>query len=105
MEKIGINRYGCLVLIALASTGYSIDLTYSTYGQACRRREKPALHEAAKKGQNGVVEQLLAAGADINAKDDSGETALHCAARAGHSKIVRVLIAKGADVNAKDVMA
>ena len=85
MEKIGINRYSYLVLIALAGIAYSIDAACSKQvnGPTCYRSDMPALHEAAYKGQNDVVGQLLAAGADINAKDLSGETALHCAACAG----------------------
>ena len=43
----------------------------------------------------------LAAGADVNAKDNHGYTPLHRAANGGQNEIVELLIAKGADVNAK----
>ena len=50
-----------------------------------------------------VVELLIAEGADVNAKNKHGGTPLHEAAASGHKEIVELLIAEGADVNAKDV--
>ena len=44
----------------------------------------------------------LAAGADVNAKDNHGYTPLHWAADGGHKEVAELLIAKGADVNAKN---
>ena len=46
-----------------------------------------------------VVEALLAAGADVNARDRSNKTALHIAARAGDAGIVKALIGAGARVD------
>ena len=60
------------------------------------------LHIAAGKGDTAVVEALLEAGADVEAKDSHGWTALHIAAMEGHSAVVKVLLEAGADVNAKD---
>jgi ankyrin len=45
---------------------------------------------------------LLAAGADINAKDSRGLTPLHEAARWGWNDVVRFLVEHGADLNARD---
>ena len=59
-----------------------------------------AIHFAAFRGNLEAVKQHLAAGTDVNAKDDIGKTPLHRAADAGHKEIVELLIAKGADVNA-----
>ena len=53
-------------------------------------------------GRTDVVKVLIDNGADVNAKDDSGDTPLHWAAFTGARKITRMLIAAGADVNAKD---
>jgi uncharacterized protein len=45
---------------------------------------------------------LLAAGGDINGKDNRGLTALHEAARWGWNDVVTFLVAHGADLDAKD---
>ena len=61
-----------------------------------------SIHEAADEGNIEVVKQHLAAGIDVNAKDQDGCTPLHWAAGAGTKEVTELLIAKGADVNAKD---
>ena len=58
--------------------------------------------EAADRGNLQAVRNLISAGADVNAKDEDGETALMIAADDGHTAIVQALIAAGADVNARD---
>jgi ankyrin repeat protein len=50
-----------------------------------------------------AVKQHLAAGADVNAKDEEGLTPLHLAASWGHKEVAELLIGKCADVNAKDI--
>ena len=60
-----------------------------------------SIHRAAIDGNIEVVKQHLAAGTDVNAKVDDGETPLQMAAWNGHKEIAELLIAKGADVNAK----
>jgi TonB family protein len=61
------------------------------------------LFDATKAGDLAKVKALIAAGADVNAKDDSGETsALDWAARKNHIEIMELLIAHGADVRARD---
>ena len=62
-----------------------------------------SLREAAMFGKIEAVKQHIAAGADVNAKDEWGTTPLHSAASEGHKEVVELLIEKGADVNAKDV--
>ena len=57
------------------------------------------LHYAADEGHTEVVELLIANGADVNAKDDSGWTPLHRAVSKVHNKIAKLLIEEGADVN------
>jgi len=59
-----------------------------------------SIHEAAANGNIEAVKQHIAAGADVNAKDNWGWTPLHYAALKGHKEIAELLIAKGADVNA-----
>jgi len=59
------------------------------------------LHLAAWKGRKETTELLIAAGADLEAKDKEGMTPLYLTADGGHKEVVELLITKGADVNAK----
>ena len=62
-----------------------------------------ALRKAAQDGDMPTVKDLLAKGANVNAKDESGQTALLWVAPArDNPEMIKLLIAKGADVNAKD---
>eukprot|EP00899_Mesostigma_viride_P000520 jgi/Mesvir1/10469/Mv14379-RA.1 len=94
------------VVKCLAHAGARMDIPGGGLGVPGRRlnRSWPPLHLAAAKGFEGVVETLLAAGADLNATATydyvSGETALHIAVSKGHVKIVDVLLAARANVNA-----
>lgn len=63
---------------------------------------EPSLHIAAANGDAAEVKMLLAAGADIEARDDSGATALLKATHDNRIEAARALIDAGADVNAKD---
>ncbi len=49
-----------------------------------------------------LVRALLAAGADVNAVDETGSSALMEAAAFGHRDAVEALILEGADVNLKN---
>jgi len=51
-----------------------------------------------------IAELLIAKGADVNAKSNRGETPLHLAAYNGHKEIVVLLIDASANVNAQDVL-
>ena len=59
-----------------------------------------SIHVAAKLGNIESVKQHLAAGTDVDAKNDDGMTLLHYVG--GRMEIAKLLIAKGADVNARD---
>ncbi len=61
-----------------------------------------ALHSAvADGGHAGIARALVAAGADVNAKQRHGWTPLHGAADSGDREVVELLLAKGADPGAK----
>ncbi len=60
------------------------------------------LLKMAKEGADALVEILLSAGADVNARDETGQTPLMLAAAEGHTETVTALLDAGADVHAKD---
>jgi ankyrin repeat protein len=57
------------------------------------------LLEAARHGNTQLVQQLLDAGAQIEATNWVNETPLHVAAGLGHLEVIRLLIKRGANVN------
>ena len=57
------------------------------------------LHFAAEAGQTDIVDYLIAAGADVNAEDISGETPLQFAVDKGYKEVVALLIENGAYVS------
>lgn len=59
------------------------------------------LHLAALNVDSGPLKALIAAGANVNAKDKEGATPLHMAAFATRTEHARLLLEAGADVNAK----
>ena len=59
-----------------------------------------SINKDARDGNIEAVKQHLAAGADVNAKDEDGETPLHYTVYKGHKEIAELLIEKGADVDA-----
>ena len=61
-----------------------------------------ALFKAATEGNIKGIKQLIADGADVNAKNRDGTTPLQTAAIRGHKEFLQLLIANGADVNAKN---
>jgi ankyrin repeat protein len=79
------------LLIAKATNVADVNARYS--------ENRTLLHYAADLSRKDAAERLIAKGADVNARDNEGNTPLHC----GLSKeVAELLIAKGADVNARD---
>ncbi len=56
----------------------------------------PPIIEAARTGDTATVELLLNAGADVNAREISGNSALHWAVAKNHNHIVELLLQRGA---------
>ena len=60
------------------------------------------LIEVCENGEKKDVEELIDKGADVNQKDEDGNTALMRASYWGYKEVVELLIRNGADVNQKD---
>ena len=77
--------------------------SWQSFGYQASGPDATPLHPAALYGHKEVVELLITAGADVNAKEKYEKTPLHHAAKAGYYEIVELLIAAGADVNVKNI--
>ena len=67
-----------------------------------RRRNDPALCDAAASGDLARLRSLLAEGVSVDSVDEDGTTALMAGAFAGERRVVRLLLDHGADPNFQD---
>lgn len=63
------------------------------------------LHIASANNFQSIVDVLMNAGADVNAKIQYDQMPMHLALRSNHTEILKILIKRGADVNCKDTRA
>ena len=72
------------------------------YVDTADQRGWTALHHAAANGNEDMVKELIAAGAQVDSRNSAQRTPLHYAAAAGHSEIIRKLITQEiANIQAK----
>jgi len=74
----------------------------STIANETKDSMQDRLLAAAAQNQSEIVQQLLAAGVDIETRDTQGRTALLLASHHNAVEAARILIEAGADVNAMD---
>ena len=65
---------------------------------------KGALHAAAERGHEGVVDLILSTKLPPDTRDEKGNPAMHRAAARGRTKVVDVLLNRHADINAKGLL-
>ncbi|KAJ0973063.1 hypothetical protein J5N97_021022 [Dioscorea zingiberensis] len=78
----------------LLACGADCELPVRTSG----RNEFRPLHMAARLGNFMILQSLISAGCDLNARMDSGETALMLCARFKHGECLQALVSAGADL-------
>ncbi len=91
MDKECLTRTSCFRLLLLFVSFLTLSPAWAG-----------ALHDAAAAADIERVRELIASGADVNAKDAARLTPLDYATFMNHKKVVEALIAAGADVNVKE---
>jgi Ankyrin repeats (3 copies)/Domain of unknown function (DUF3471) len=89
-----LRAAGCCLALALLLAPSSPCVAQDDPGDSLRR--------AASAGDLAKVQELLAAGVDVNAANKYGATALAYASDKGHTEVVKLLLEKGANPNSKD---
>ena len=96
MALLSACREGDLFKVRqLIKEGCDVNTTGGEYGTT-------PLMEAAIRGHNQVVEELIRKGARVNVKDNAQRTALYWVSWNGHCSVVKTLCAAGADTNVQD---
>ena len=82
-------------LLAAAALGWSF------LPQAIAGTDSGGIFDLARAGDAKGVEQLVAGGVDVNARDETGQTPLIAAALAGRDDVALFLVTHGADLMAR----
>ncbi len=90
-------RLSILLCLGLASAAQA-----QTAPSASEIAGYDGLHRAAQVGDVQAIRQLVANGADLNARDAAGRTPAHVAAFASNDDVLRTLAEAGADMNAQE---
>ena len=90
-----------LLLCFISLLSFPACIENSTDSSA-QKNEAPqrSLHEAAYMGDVALIQAHIAAGSDLNKKDDFGSTPLIVATTFGKTEVAKQLIEAGADLNA-----
>jgi ankyrin repeat protein len=113
MKHILLTTIAAVVLVGCGESQQSAPAPETKPAEPAAETEKPEpptakapdidIHTAAARGNIEAVKYHLAAGTDVNAKDEEGDTPLHFAAGGGRKEVIELLIEKGADVNAQGI--
>ena len=107
MKHLPLTTIAAVLLVGCGESQQSVPAPEAKPAELVAETAKPepptakapdiSIHDAASAGNIEAVQQHLAAGTDVNAKDNRGRTPLY---RATNKEIAELLIAAGADVSA-----
>jgi ankyrin repeat protein len=90
------------ILLAAVVLAFAQDAAAQTAPSAAEVAGYDGLHLAAHQGDLAAIRSLIAARADLNARDGNGRTPAHVAAFASNDAALEALAAASADMNALD---
>ncbi len=103
MRDYRFARLGTMALTVMVLIGFSMQPAVAQVPPSQSEIVSyTGLFSAAARGDAKEIARLIAAGADVNARDGHQRTALHVAAHGGHQEAVRALVKGGADPKALD---
>ena len=102
MNNLLISTIAAVVLVGCGESQSSTPSPETKPEPPTAKAPDISIHDAAFEGNIEAVKQHLAAGTDVNVKDNIGLTPLHMAAGDARKEVAELLIAKGAEVNVKN---
>jgi hypothetical protein len=103
--KLLITTMAAVVLVGCGESQQSTPAPEAKPEPPTAKAPDISIHKAAEAGNIEAVKQQLAAGADVNGKDNlTGLTPLFDAVSSGKREVAALLIDKGADVNGRIAM-
>jgi ankyrin repeat protein len=113
MKHLLITTIAAVVLVGCGESQQSVPQAEAKPVEPVAEATKPespttkapdiSIHIAVREGDIEAVKQHIAAGTDVNAKDNRGITPLLWATYDGHKEVAELLIAAGEDVNPEDL--
>ncbi|MEE8269903.1 MAG: ankyrin repeat domain-containing protein, partial [Nitrospinaceae bacterium] len=86
----------------LVQSGFTFLILFAFLASSCSLFKTSSLEKAVQYKNVKEVRRHLNEGADVNKKDDNGQTPLHHAAQSGRPEVAQTLIERGARVESRD---
>jgi len=86
----------------LVQSGYTFLILFAFLASSCSLMTTSSLEQAVDYKNIKEVRRHLNDGADVNQKDENGQTLLHHAVQSSHTEVAQILIERGARVESKD---